>query len=488
MFTTFWFTTLQSTRKLTIRSVELTPTEISTHTQRERERERLRQRKIQKLSLSSSQVKNIKNNNNNKKMSTTPRFEVKEDTNQVSDDVLKQQEDIYENLHLPDNDSSEEKSNHGSVLMQFLRNLKPGMDTTSLAAPPFVLRPISFLEFEAHYSQPNSDFLKIAHEESPIHRLLHVVNWLLCCFTTTPAKGFEGLKPYNPVLGEQFHCEWHHDDGSKTEFHAEQVSHHPPIAAVYIQNINHHIVYSSTGEFRSRFRGNYVDSGVEGTHRLSLLNYPDEHYDITFPHLLACGILWGNARVEHGTEYIVECEKNGLVSKIDFSKGKHELKGKVINAKKEKLFEIKGNLTDVIEIISYVDLDGNPLKEKKREVWIDCKNVKREKFYVKPVSEQKPIESRRRWHEVTYALKKKQLDVVTKKKNEIEEYQRYLAKLRKEKTIPDFTPELFVYTGRDVPKLNVPIYEYKHKYNTKDTASSSETNGNHADEVQDDLD
>jgi len=80
---------------------------------------------------------------------------------------------------------------------------------------------------------------------------------------------------------------------------------------------------------------------------------------------------------------------------------------------------------------------------------------------------------------------------VIKKKNEIEEYQRYLAKLRKEKTIPDFTPELFVYTGRDVPKLNVPIYEYKYKYNpnnTKDTASSSETNGNHADEVQDDLD
>jgi len=407
---------------------------------------------------------------------------IKPDPNLVSDEVLKEQEHIYANLHLNE-DNGEEKSSHGSVLMQFIKSMKPGMDTTSLAAPTFVLRPVSFLEFEAYYSQPNDHFLRIAHEKEPIKRFLNVVHWLLATFTLTPAKGFEGLKPYNPVLGEQFHCEWRHEDGSTTEFHSEQVSHHPPVAAVYIENLKNHIVYSSTGEFRSRFRGNYVDSGVEGTHILSLLNHPGEQYDITFPHLLACGILWGTARIEHGTEYIVECQKSGLISKIDFSKGKHELKGTITNTKGDKFFEVKGNLTDSIELTSFVDMDGNKLKEKKTEVWIDCKNVKREKFYVKPTYEQKPNESRRRWHELTYALKTNQMDLVNKKKVEIEEYQRYLAKLRREKQLSDYVPDLFVYTGRDIPKIGVPVYEYKFKH-----GGSSSTDVDANDGAEDDLD
>jgi hypothetical protein len=382
------------------------------------------------------------------------------DPNSVSDEVLQQQEHVYQNLYK--NENTDDASNHGSVLMQFIKNMRPGMDTTSVICPTFVLRPISFLEFEAHYSQPNESFLQIAHAKEPLQRMMNVVKWLLACFTVTPAKGFEGLKPYNPVLGEQFHAEWQHDDGSITEFHSEQVSHHPPIAAVYMQNLKNHIIYSSTGEFRSRFRGNYVDSAVEGLHRLSILNHEDEHYDITFPHLLARGILWGSARVEHGADYIVECEKTGFIAKINFDKGDHELKGsvKLLN-KDEKLFEIKGNLADKITIVSFVDEAGRKLKDKRTDVLFDCKTMKREKFIVKPVHLQKPNESRRRWHEVTYALKTNQMDLVTKKKTEIEEYQRYLAKLRKEGQLSPYVPDVFEYTGKEIPKLGVPLYQYK---------------------------
>ena len=407
---------------------------------------------------------------------------IQPDPNAVSDDLLKQQEHVYTNLYKLDDDEEETK-NHGSVLMQFIKNMRPGMDTTSVICPTFVLRPISFLEFEAHYSQPNLSFLRSAHEKEPIQRMLCIVEWLLATFTVTPAKGFEGLKPYNPVLGEQFHCAWEHDDGSITECHSEQISHHPPIAAVYIENLKHHIVYSSTGEFRSRFRGNYVDSGVEGTHKLTLSNL-DEHYDITFPHLLARGILWGTARVEHGGDYIVECEKTNLVCKINFDKGDHELKGSIryIN-KDEKLFEYKGNLAGTVTLTSYVDETGKKLKEKKNEIIIDSKNMKREKLIVKPVSEQKPNESRRRWHEVTYALKTKQLDLANKKKTEIEEYQRYLAKLRKEGQVPMYVPELFTYTGQDVPKIGTPIYKYKNDARETQNGASSSDAG-----VEDDLD
>lgn len=50
-----------------------------------------------------------------------------------------------------------------------------------------------------------------------------------------PKQGIYGVKPYNPILGEQFYCYWKHRD-SKTEFHAEQVSHHPPISAAHLLN------------------------------------------------------------------------------------------------------------------------------------------------------------------------------------------------------------------------------------------------------------
>ncbi len=50
-------------------------------------------------------------------------------------------------------------------------------------------------------------------------------------------------KPYNPILGEKFFCFWDLNDkeGSRTEFVGEQVSHHPPISGLHIENRKHNI-------------------------------------------------------------------------------------------------------------------------------------------------------------------------------------------------------------------------------------------------------
>jgi len=365
----------------------------------------------------------------------------------IDADTLKKESHIYN----PDTfyEKGQEGKDAGSVLFQFIRSLRPGMDMASIMCPTFVIRPISFLEFLAIYTQPNSSLVNAATEKDPEKRLLDIVNWILATLTITPQNGFAGIKPYNPVLGEQFHCSWEHEDSSLTELHSEQVSHHPPIAALELKNKKHGIHYKSTGEFKAKFRGNYVDSWVEGQHILRLENI-DESYDIVWPTMVARGIMWGNARIEHGSNLTIACEKTGYKAVINFDHSDHKLQGHIYKGK-EKIIKVEGELTN------QVHLKYEKTKEKK--VLLDVSSQKREKYVVEDVTKQSENSSRRVWHTVTYALKTGDLDKAAKNKTEIEEYQRKLAKSRKENQ-EVWTPKLFVETNQKTD-TGVTVYSYK---------------------------
>ena len=80
-------------------------------------------------------------------------------------------------------------------------------------------------------------FLRIADGLTPKERMLYVVEWYLTSFHSG-RKGAVAKKPYNPIIGETFHCSWNVNDmksdlGGPSQtgnisFTAEQVSHHPP--------------------------------------------------------------------------------------------------------------------------------------------------------------------------------------------------------------------------------------------------------------------
>jgi len=347
-------------------------------------------------------------------------------------------------------DKGEEGKDSGSVLFQFIKSLKPGMDMTSIMCPTFVIRPISFLEFLTIYTQPSASLLHTSEESDVEKRMIDVAVWVISTLTITPQNGFAGIKPYNPILGEEFHCHWEHDDGSFTQLHAEQVSHHPPITALNFRNDKHGIRYVSTGEFKAKFRGNYVDSAVEGNHILELQKY-DEAYEVTWPTMVARGILWGNARIEHGSNLVIYCAKTGYKTQINFDKSDHKLSGHVFK-KKDKIFKIEGELTDKI----YIMEEKNKAS---RRVLIDTTTQKREKYVVQDILSQSECESRRVWHSVTYALKTGDLDRAAKNKTEIEEHQRRLAKARKEKS-ETWVPKLFVDTNQRT-STNVPVFTFR---------------------------
>jgi len=347
-------------------------------------------------------------------------------------------------------DKGEEGKDAGSVLFQFIKSLKPGMDMTSIMCPTFCIRPISFLEFLTIYTQPSASLLHTSEEPDAEKRMMDVIIWVLSTLTITPQNGFAGIKPYNPILGEEFHCHWEHDDGSITQLHAEQVSHHPPITALNFRNDKHGLRYVSTGEFKAKFRGNYVDSAVEGNHVLELQKY-DEAYEVTWPTMVARGILWGNARIEHGSNLIIYCAKSGYKAQINFDKSDHKLSGHIFK-KKDKIFKIEGELTDKIFLME----EKNKASKK---VLIDAATQKREKYVVQDVASQTEWEARRVWHTVTYAIKTGDLDRAAKNKADIEEHQRKLAKARKERG-EVWTPKLFADTNQRT-STNVPVFTFR---------------------------
>jgi hypothetical protein len=89
-------------------------------------------------------------------------------------------------------------------------------------------------------------------EDDPFTRMKTVVQWYLSGFYKKP-KGLK--KPYNPILGEVFRCCWKHPNGSTTFYIAEQVSHHPPISALYVTNRKDGFTLSATILAKSKFYG-----------------------------------------------------------------------------------------------------------------------------------------------------------------------------------------------------------------------------------------
>jgi hypothetical protein len=105
-----------------------------------------------------------------------------------------------------------------------------GKDLSRISMPVYLNEPISMLqrfsELWAHY-----DLLNIANNEANEYKRIAYVNAFV--FMTFCLSVSRQNKPFNPLLGETYE---YRDGDLKTI--AEQVSHHPPISAIYGENEN----------------------------------------------------------------------------------------------------------------------------------------------------------------------------------------------------------------------------------------------------------
>ncbi|XP_078479650.1 oxysterol-binding protein-related protein 9, partial [Lampetra planeri] len=377
-----------------------------------------------------------------------------------------------------ENDSEEGESveDHKSVIMHLLSQVKLGMDLTKVVLPTFILERRSLLEMYADFFAHPDLFVSVAGGVDARERMVGVVRWYLSSFHAG-RKGSVAKKPYNPILGETFHCHWtvsdhhHHQQqqhqhqqqqqqhqqhevvaavpaapaeetsqelatdgpvpwattGSVT-FVAEQVSHHPPISAFYAECHCRRIQFNAHIWTKSKFLGMSIGVHNIGQGCVSLLDH-DEDYIITFPNGYGRSILtvpW----VELGGECTISCAKSGFTATVNFHTkpfyggSKHRISAEILSPNEKKPFVlIEGEWNGTMHA---------KWSTGESSVFVDTKSIPITKKKVRRIEDQGEFESRRLWRDVTSSLKAGDIDRATDAKHYLEEQQRAEARGRKE--------------------------------------------------------
>ncbi|KAI0208398.1 Oxysterol-binding protein-related protein 11 [Lamellibrachia satsuma] len=353
---------------------------------------------------------------------------------------------------------------HKNVILQLLSQLKLGMDLTKVVLPTFILEKRSLLEMFADCMAHPDDFLQIPDFPDPESRMLAVVEWYLTSFHAA-RKGSIAKKPYNPIIGETFHCSWvlpssgdastatdtavlaedqtegnadHTGDGESGEegdssisengraveegrmlyFCAEQVSHHPPISAFYFESPKKQIYMDGSIWTRSKFMGMSIGVTMIGKVQITLLEH-EEEYELSLPSAYARSILtvpW----VELGDRITISCKKTGYSAAVAFQTkpfygGKlNKITSEVRNPGGEIVCKVIGEWNGTLEF-TYANGETKV---------VDTETLKTVRKCVRPISAQSNFESRRLWQSVTDNLKKGDVDTATQHKRFLEERQR----------------------------------------------------------------
>ncbi|XP_054335459.1 oxysterol-binding protein-related protein 10 isoform X5 [Pongo pygmaeus] len=94
-----------------------------------------------------------------------------------------------------------------SIILHLISQLKLGMDLTKVVLPTFILEKRSLLEMYADFMAHPDLLLAITAGATPEERVICFVEYYLTAFHEG-RKGALAKKPYNPIIGETFHCSW----------------------------------------------------------------------------------------------------------------------------------------------------------------------------------------------------------------------------------------------------------------------------------------
>uniref|UniRef100_A0A665VPC6 Oxysterol-binding protein n=1 Tax=Echeneis naucrates TaxID=173247 RepID=A0A665VPC6_ECHNA len=360
-----------------------------------------------------------------------------------------------------------------SIILHLLSQLKLGMDLTRVVLPTFILEKRSLLEMYANFMAHPDMFLSITAGATPEDRIVRFVEYYLTAFHEG-RKGAVAKKPYNPILGETFHCSWEvpqdkvkplvrSNQGSTREpsrgpnntqqgddspggcyrvrFVAEQVSHHPPVSGFYCECRERMMCVNAHVWTKSKFMGMSIGVSMVGEGVLCLLEH-DEEYIFTLPCAYARSILtvpW----VELGGKVSINCVKSGYSATVTFHT-KPFYGGKVHRV----TAEVKHNPTNTIVCKAQGEWNGTlefTYSSGETKV-IDTARLPVTRKKLRPVDKQGRTESRRLWQHVTKSLKEGNIDEATEHKHRLEERQRGEERQRAADNKP-WTPKYFTKEG-----------------------------------------
>ncbi|KAM4538761.1 oxysterol-binding protein-related protein 10 isoform 2-T2 [Odontesthes bonariensis] len=389
-------------------------------------------------------------------------------------------EDISPTEEVTDTEDNEEEDlgvldDQRSIILHLLSQLKLGMDLTRVVLPTFILEKRSLLEMYANFMAHPDMFLSITNGVTAEDRIVRFVEYYLTAFHEG-RKGAVAKKPYNPVLGETFHCSWEvprdkvkplvrSNQGPAREpgrgpnntqqgedspggcyrvrFVAEQVSHHPPVSGFYCECRERRMCVNAHVWTKSKFMGMSIGVSMVGEGVLCLLEH-DEEYVFTLPCAYARSILtvpW----VELGGKVSINCVKSGYSATVTFHT-KPFYGGKVHRV----TAEVKHNPTNTIVCKAQGEWNGTlefTYSSGETKV-IDTTKLPVTRKKLRPVERQGRTESRRLWQHVTKSLKEGNMDGATEHKHRLEECQRGEERQRAADNKP-WKPRYFTKEGDD---------------------------------------
>lgn len=392
--------------------------------------------------------------------------------------LTREQEEINPEEELEDTSDNKEDDlgaveEQRSVILHLLSQLKLGMDLTRVVLPTFILEKRSLLEMYADFMSHPDLFIAISSGSTPEERMIRFVEYYLTSFHEG-RKGAIAKKPYNPIIGETFHCSWKMaknqvpcDTNSNSSLHslseqvtvseesqgqaesdyftvrfvAEQVSHHPPVSGFYAECAERKMCVNAHVWTKSKFLGMSIGVTMAGEGILSLLEHGEE-YTFSLPCAYARSILtvpW----VELGGKVSVNCAKTGYSASITFHTkpfygGKlHRVTGEVKqNATNTVVCRVQGEWNSILEFT----YNNGETK------FMDLTKLSVTRKRVRPLEKQGPFESRKLWQHVTESLRDGDIDKATEHKRVLEERQRNEERHRAETGTPWHT-KYFVKEG-----------------------------------------
>eukprot|EP01114_Cavostelium_apophysatum_P019741 TRINITY_DN6443_c0_g1_i3.p1 TRINITY_DN6443_c0_g1~~TRINITY_DN6443_c0_g1_i3.p1 ORF type:complete len:758 (+),score=220.97 TRINITY_DN6443_c0_g1_i3:191-2464(+) len=287
------------------------------------------------------------------------------------------------------------------------------------------MHPFSLLEVLG--SRELSSFevlLPISHEPDPLQRFLWVLKWYLA---TIQQEQFH-KKPFNPVIGETHEVWTQTPQYGRTEFVGEQVSHHPPISAIHIQNPQEKVSLDINVSFGVKFGGNYVNVVTEGAATINVESFKEE-YEMPkrTPDMVIKNVIFGTRKIFWGGEVTISCAKTGYSANLIFKEhgSDNTVKGTIIHTSEsyveQEVFAIEGKAGGVIYLKNH---EG-------KKVLIDIEGVQRPQVHYKPRSELDPLSSLNVWKDVNRAIVANDMDKADDIKKKIEAEQRERTAQRK---------------------------------------------------------
>jgi hypothetical protein len=349
-----------------------------------------------------------------------------------------------------------------TLLVELVKQLRPGVDLTKIAIPATFFSPRSLLEMFADMFSHQHLFLRPATLADPIERFLGVTQF----YFSQLFNGSGVKKSYNPILGEVFRCAYVHEDFGPTTLVAEQVCHHPPISAITVRNEKARVRFRGSSCAKPTFNGTSIGATPEGLAILTLEEWK-ENYHITYPPAWVRGIVIGPLRFEFATtgpSVFMSCPETGLqlminfVAKGYFSGDWDTIQASVFREGEAPLFQISGHWNNTLYLLNkqtnessvFVKMEASGRFRKQRPPWHLLEDH----------------ESCKVWAACSDAIMANNMQEANAAKHTVEQGQRNLRKAEKDEHI-EWSHRLFTYhPGAPLPYEPVdderirPLFSY----------------------------